>query len=407
MSKRFLILFFFFVLRFHPSEAEALSVFVFPENTVLSEQARVSVITCGPGAEIYSLFGHTALRVKDSQNRIDLVFNYGTFQFDTPHFYLKFAGGRLAYYLSVSSYSAFETAYILENRSLSEQVLNLRPEEVQQVFQVLESNLKPENRFYIYQFFSDNCTSRVYDLLKEVLREDFKTDTSYIKEELSYRQLIRPYLRQHPWVRLGMNIALGLETDERTQLEGRLFLPAELEIALNHTQNGGIPLVKEQNMLFKPVESLVKEAEISVEPFLFLSVLALLLVVITFYEFRTGIRLYWIDRIIFGVTGVIGVILLLLWLFSAHTPTHKNLNILWLNPLNLLMVLGYQKFLKLQITYAKGAFLLVLALLCVSLFNPFFISEFYPISLMLALRFLWFVKRGRKPTSLESTLSGG
>lgn len=353
----------------------------------LSSQAKVSVITCGQGDELYSVFGHTALRIKDSVLKIDRVYNYGTFQFDTPNFALKFAGGRLLYYLSVTSFEAFSYAYKVENRSLSEQVLNLSREERQKIFDKVEENLEPEHKYYYYQFFSDNCTSRVYDLLKEVLGNAFTTDTSYFQEQLSFRELIHTPLQDFPWLRTGMNIGLGLEADHKTYLHERIFLPEELEAALDHSRNGE-PLVKEKVLLFKPLEGGVKEAAFVMPPMVLLSILTLLVALLSWYEIKSGLKMVWADRFIFGLTGFLGFVLLLLWIFSAHTPTHYNQNILWLNPLNLLMVAGKRKFGSVQVFYAKAGLMLMLVLLLANLFWSLFIPEFYPVALMLALRFM-------------------
>src|SRR5580765_926960 len=85
---------------------------------------RLSIITCGPGDELYSLFGHTALRITDSSNNSDIVYNWGTFSFDEPNFYLKFLRGNLLYYVSADNFSDFLYEYSYEHRSVYEQVLN-------------------------------------------------------------------------------------------------------------------------------------------------------------------------------------------------------------------------------------------------------------------------------------------
>lgn len=361
-----------------------------PSNAkpMLSDQAKVSVVTCGPGKEIYAIFGHTALRIQDPLHNIDRVYNYGTFQFNTPAFTLKFAGGRLLYFLSVTSYPSFAASYMADNRALSEQVLQLRKEEKQRIFDKVEENLQPEYRYYYYQFFSDNCTSRVYELLTAVLGSDFQTDTAYIQEQLSFRQLIRPHLEAFPWTRVGMNVGLGLEADNKTQLHERIFLPEELEMALDHSRNGHMPLVQEKNFLYKPTESPVKEASLFFSPFLFLTFLAMMVSGLSYYEYRNGIHLHWLDKLVFGFAGILGLVLLLLWLFSAHTPTHQNLNLLWLNPLYLLLLGGSRKFRSFQQSFAKGGMWLILSLMVLNLFQPLFIPEFYPVAIMVAIRFL-------------------
>ena len=368
----------------------------------LSPAAKVSVITCGAGDEIYSVFGHTALRITDPVWGMDRVYNYGTFSFDTPGFAFKFAGGRLLYFLSVAPYETFARSYKAENRSLSEQVLNLSQEERQKIFDTLEENLEPEHKYYYYQFFSDNCTSRVYDLLKEVPGTTFTTDTSYIQEQLTFRELIHTPLQDFPWLRTGMNIGLGLEADRKTHLHERIFLPKELEAALDHSRKGGSqdgePLVKEKILLFKPLEGGVKEAAFMMSPMVLLSLLTLLVALLSWYEIKSGIKMPWADCFIFGFTGFLGVVLLMLWIFSAHTPTHYNHNILWLNPLNLLMVAGKRKSGRLQVLYSRAGLVLMLVLVVANLFWSLFIPEFYPVALMLAMRFLmrsrWLGEKG-------------
>lgn len=387
MTARFFIICFFIFSRLTAFSAPDANPFGNIGSPELSDQARVSVISCGPGNEIYSIFGHTALRIKDPESGLDRVYNYGTFQFDAPGFYLKFTGGKLAYFLSVSSFADFAASYIYENRALSEQVLFLSREERQQVFEKVEENLKPENRYYYYQFFSDNCTSRVYDLLQEVLGDRFKTDTSYIQEMKSYRELINPFLAEFPWVRVGMNMGLGMEADRKTHLKGRLFLPSEFEKALDHSLNQKVPLVVEEKVLFTPVEDPQKEAALFVDPFLFFSFLAILFLFVSYFEYRIGEHFFFPDALVFGLSGVIGVVLLLLWLFSAHTPTHQNLNLLWLNPLNLLMLVQWKRMKAVKQMYAKGSLLLLLSLLLLNLFVPLFIPEFYPIVIALLTRF--------------------
>lgn len=381
----FCIIFFLFL-----QKAIANPAFQPPPNgkPMLSDHAKVSVVTCSPGEEIYAIFGHTALRIQDPVHNMDRVYNYGTFQFNTPAFTIKFAGGRLLYFLSVTSYPSFAASYIADNRALSEQVLHLSKVEKQRIFDKVEENLQPEHRYYYYQFFSDNCTSRVYELIASVLGPDFQTDTTYIREQLSFRQLIRPHLEAFPWTRVGMNVGLGLEADHKTQLHERVFLPDELELALDHSRNGSMPLVKEKNFLYQPTENPVKKASLVLSPFLFLTILAMLVSGFSYYEYRNGLHLLWLDRLVFGFTGFLGLVLLLLWLFSAHTPTHQNLNILWLNPLNLLLVGGSRKIKSLQQSFAKGGLVLILSLMVLNLFQPLFIPEFYPVAIVLAIRFL-------------------
>ena len=175
----------------------------------LSNAATISLLTCAPGAEIYALFGHSALRVSDPLRGVDRVYNYGTFDFDTPHFYWRFLRGDLRYFLSTTSFGAFQAAYQQENRTLSEQVLALSPREVQRLYDRLESTLHSPTRYYQYRFFADNCTTRLLEVVEASVEAPMQVDSAYVPPSRTYRQLLAPYLAPAPWVELGMNLGLG------------------------------------------------------------------------------------------------------------------------------------------------------------------------------------------------------
>jgi hypothetical protein len=374
----------------------------------LSDQARVSVITCGPGDQIYSVFGHTALRIADPVHHLDRVYNYGTFDFNTPNFYLKFARGDLAYLLSVTSFDAFVQAYQLENRSLSEQVLRMNNAEMQALYNRVEENLLPDKMYYRYQFFADNCTTRIYHLLTQSLGGSLTTDTSYIRQPASYRQLFTPYLQNFPWVRVGMNIGLGAETDRKVSFEERLFLPKTLETALDHSFNHAEPLVSRVNPLFTPVAGVTAKPTAVVSPLLLLGIVAAIAAVLSLLQYRNGVSVPVLDSLVFGITGLVGLVLLLLWTFSLHTPTHWNQNLLWLMPLNLAFVAGRKRWDREWAYYAKANIFLLGALLIINPVLQLFIAEFYPVALTLLLRFwanLQHANKVKKAGMISSSLS--
>ena len=133
------------------------------KNQNLSDRSVVSLLTCSPGTELYSIFGHCAIRIHDPVNEIDKIYNYGTFDFDSPNFYMEFIKGKLFYFLSVSNFTFFKTTYIRMNRSIYEQVVDLSMDQRQSLYQYLENNHLPENRYYLYDFFFDNCATRIRD----------------------------------------------------------------------------------------------------------------------------------------------------------------------------------------------------------------------------------------------------
>ena len=194
----------------------------------LSEQAEISLLTCDPGTEVYSVFGHTALRVADPVNGFDVVYNFGTFDFSTPNFYLKFIRGRLMYTLSRYNFSDFKMEYRMENRSILEQKLNLSREEKDRIFYLLEVHYLPENRYYLYDFFFINCTTKVLDLIDSALNEPRYFSQYDTLQERTFRQNLAIYLKPIPWTRLGIDLMFGLPADKTMTVRESMFLPLEL-----------------------------------------------------------------------------------------------------------------------------------------------------------------------------------
>ena len=177
----------------------------------LSKDASVSLLTCGSGTELYTLFGHTALRIKDDSLGFDRVYNYGTFNFQEKGFYWKFLRGKLFYYLSVAHFTQFMELYYAEERAVTEQILQLDPEEATRIFLLVENNLKPENRAYLYDFIRDNCTTRIRDLLISAHQADAgHSSDSFTTARMHLRKALQPF----PYNRLGIDLLLGARTDQ-------------------------------------------------------------------------------------------------------------------------------------------------------------------------------------------------
>jgi hypothetical protein len=282
-------------------------------------------------------------------------------------------------------------------------VLQLSREQVQQIYDALENNLLPDKKYYRYQFFSDNCTTRIYYLLANALNGQLKTDTTYISEQKSYRQLFNPYLENFQWVRLGMNIGLGMETDKEVSFEQRLFLPATLEQALNYSYltSKNIPLVAEVNPLYSPIVDIQEQSSFTVPPLLVLGIVAGIVISLSLLRHRKQSSKPLLDDMVFGSTGVVGMILLLLWLFSLHTPTYWNLNLLWLNPLNLLLISVRYRWQTFAKYYVQANIWLLSLLIVANLLLNVFVVEFYPVALMLIMRF-WINFQTEPSTQLKS-----
>ncbi len=293
---------------------------------VLSESAEVTMLTSSPGEELYSIFGHSALRVDDPENNIDKVYNYGTFDFDTPNFYLKFARGQLMYMLSVTSYRLYELEYRMEGRAVYEQVLDLSKQEKQRIFEFLEENALPENRYYQYDFFYDNCATRIRDIIDDLFLVQWYED-SYETTSRTFRDLLEPYLEKMPWNKFGIDIVLGLPSDKVATPYEYMFLPDEMYLAFASARMAdGSPLVSEHRVLLE--EELVRQPPHPLTPVL-VCWLVFALGLFSMVKRRVT-RIF--DMIFFSLLCINGLTIMFLWFASEHVATNSNMNLLWSLP---------------------------------------------------------------------------
>ena len=304
----------------------------------LSPQAEIRVVTCGPGQnELYSAFGHSAYRVSDPAQGIEFIYNYGVFDFDQPYFYLNFARGHLNYKLSRHEYSRFRDYYIYMDRFIHEQILNLNMEEKQQLFEFLEWNNLPENQYYFYDYFYDNCATRIRDALTTVFGDKIAFDGSYITHKKSIRDLTDDYLQYQPWGDLGIDICLGLPMDIEATPYVHMFLPDYIESGFNHAtlnRDGEIlPLVRDVEIIYSSTETAIAKPFLT-PTLVFWAVFAAILM-ITFFDYRNQRITKPLDLILFTVLGLLGLLLFLLWTVTDHRAAADNLNVLWAFPLHL------------------------------------------------------------------------
>jgi hypothetical protein len=303
----------------------------------LSPRAQVYLVTCGPGQnELYSAFGHSAVRVYDPGLNMDLVFNYGVFDFDQPNFYLNFAKGNLLYQLAVNDYQRFTYSYIVEGRSIFLQELNLDSAQRQAVFNFLEWNARLENKDYYYDYFYDNCATRPRTALEQslaALGQHIEWKLDYAKPDYSIRDLCEDYLYYQPWGDLGIDLCLGLPMDKKATALEYTFLPDYMAKATSGasivSSNGTKPLVKSS--------SFVAEQTYVVErpwftPAVCFSLLLLVGILMSALEHTRGISFIWFDRALFSLIGLVGWLLLCLWLFTDHQAAARNMNLLWAIP---------------------------------------------------------------------------
>ena len=302
---------------------------------------QISLITCDPGDEMYSLFGHSAFRVVDTTYRIDRIYNYGIFDFSTPNFYGKFTQGKLEYMLGIQRTGNFMYQYEEENRSVYEEDINLTDAEAVQIVRFLDWNYKPENRFYLYDFFFDNCATKLRDILEEQLGEKLIYPEPE-PEPIAFRDLLDMYTEKaQPWGDFGIDLILGLPTDDMADIRNQMFLPdflsQNLGLASIHHEGKTEPLLGPKRTIFqaRPAEGGPSFAT----PLLVIGLLCLGLIVYTFLG--KGKRLQnTLDIVMFFLLAFLGFFWIGMWLFTNHGATYQNLNMLWTNPLFLVLAIG-------------------------------------------------------------------
>lgn len=306
------------------------AMYCLPGSTIAQDSThlRISLLTCTPGNELYSTFGHSALRVTDSVSNKDLVFNYGTFDFDDPDFYSKFVKGKLLYFVSVEYLTYFNQEYQLANRGITEQVLLLSGEEKLSLKNFLINNIKEENKYYQYDFLFDNCTTR----LRDIITRSKKTKPSYtfvMPPGTRFRQAIHQYLQKNDkeWDKLGIDILLGAPTDAVMTIEQQQFLPDNLMKALDSTHN----MVLSSTQLYPFETNAVNKSWCN--PMIVFSLLLLLIVLLDISKNKAAwgfLKVF--DFLLFFSAGAIGILLVFMWWGTNHAMCKNNFNLLWAIP---------------------------------------------------------------------------
>lgn len=297
------------------------SIIAFSQFNPITPETKVSILTVDVANESHTLYGHTAIRIKDVKNNFDYVWNYGMFDFRTENFILKFVKGDLQYYAAAYPYADFEYSYQQENRSIYEQVLNISLSEKQELFEKLNKSIFSEDKFYTYKFIDRNCTTKVLDVVNEVLQNKPIKNTLHKNE--SYRDVLFPYQEKQYWLNLGINIIFGHRPDEQAKV---LFLPLDLMKVLEKTSYQRKPLVGKTETLFQasPEENGFDFWNSSYVLILFLLPFAIL------NKKATNI-------LFLSVFGLIGLFFCLVGLYSLHREVLWNYNVLLFNPLFLIL----------------------------------------------------------------------
>ena len=335
----------------------------FSQYISYSDTTEISVLTCGPGEELYSTFGHSAFRIKDRLNHLDIVYNYGMFDFNAPNFYTNFAKGKLIYKLGRNRFSNFYEQYQNENRVINEQVLNLDTAQKKQLITFLEHNAQPENASYQYDFFYNNCATKIRSVLEDVFPSQLQFNDSHITTSYTMRQLINNNVHYNTWANVGINIALGSVIDVNATTDEYQFLPEYIYKAFHNASINNEPLINGNSVLLKKNDAIHQNTNFLFSPILIVSIISILILLITYKDYKKHIRTKFLDFILLFTTGVVGVLVLLLWLATNHGTTANNLNILWAFAPNL--VVSFFMFNKKRITWLSSYFMTLTVLLII------------------------------------------
>ena len=308
-----------------------------PDNAAhIDSTISVGFITCGPGTEVYSLYGHTALHFKDTSRGTDVAVNWGIFSFSKPNFVLRFVFGLTDYEIGIQDFAYFCETYRYEHRWVKEQQLDLTPREKLLIAEAIEENYRPENRIYRYNYFYDNCTTRARDMIVGHLSGKIDYGTS-AHDGLSFRQLIHQYCTDNPWARFGNDILLGLQADAPTTTAERQFLPNETMADLDRAiVDGGRRLVAGTSTLVD-VAPMPSGGGFPLSPRSCALIMLAVVVALTLWEIVSHRDFRWFDAVLMVVCGLSGIVLFAM-LFSEHPTVRLNLQLLLLNPLPLFFV---------------------------------------------------------------------
>lgn len=314
------------------------------QQFAISDSSVVSLLTCSPGEEIYAKFGHTAIRIVDKKNSLDIVFNYGIFSFDTNNFYLKFIKGETDYLLGIYDTRNFLPEYAARNSMVVEQILNLTPTEKRDLFSLLMTNYQVENRTYRYNYIFDNCATRPRDKILAALHGRVKFQSS--ADSKTFRQWVGTYVGNDTWLKFGIDVVFGLEADRNATQSESMFLPevlmSEFQTAQINTPDGkSEKLVSERKILVQKTDLKEKTTYWLFKPITFSILLLIIGSIITIWDTKRKYYYKPFDVALYAISGIGGLIVFYLMFFSLHPLVKANYNLLWLNPLNLILAALY------------------------------------------------------------------
>jgi uncharacterized protein DUF4105 len=323
MKKLLLTLSFLFLIHLQGSYSQTTS------------KTEVYLLTCGPGTDTYSIYGHSAIRIIMPDKNSDIVFNWGVFDFNTPNFTWKFAKGRLDYMLGTMSINGFLSGYKYEKRFVFSQKINLTEDEIERLIILVNENLKPENLRYRYDFFYDDCSTRIRDLLEKSIGKSLLYPPEENERIPTFRELVGKYQNPYPWLNLGIDLIMGSPSDKEALCRDRMFLPIDMQNELVDTRinRSGkmIPLLQNPEIILD-FETPDHKLNFFLSP-TFIFTLLLIIIIIISGLFKNSKIINLIDVLIYSTYSILALLMIFFNFFTDHQQMKWNLNIIWLNPI--------------------------------------------------------------------------
>ena len=358
---------------------------------VLSQPANdtiVYLVTCGPGTETYSIYGHTALRVVIAEKHTDTIYNWGVFDFNTSDFTWKFAKGRLDYMLDTEPFQRFLQVYFYEERFVWSQRINLNANETKKLVDLINENLKPENIKYRYDFFYDDCTTRIRDLLEKSVGDKLLYPPAETGKLPTFRELVGKYQNPFPWLNFGIDLIMGSPADKKAPFRDRMFLPIDMKNGLSETvvnRSGKmIPLLQNPEVILDFEAPVVKQNFFITPVFVFTFLLIVIIILSSMLKSRKLNNL--MDIFIYSVFSILALMMIFFNFFTNHQQMKWNLNILWLNPFILacllMILINRQGTIWFRIIFFVSGIFLILQFILPQSFN----IAIFPLVLILLIR---------------------
>jgi len=367
-----------------------LAISIINISAALSQDSSTEVylLTCDPGPESYTMYGHSALRLYDMASGTDVVYNWGVFDFSTPNFNYKFAKGRLNYRLAAYSFNSFLNEYGPTNRSVYSQRVYMPDEELLKLKRLLNENLKPENIYYKYDFFRDNCATRIRDIIEDVYGDKLIYPENDDNTKVTFRRRIDEFHKGVLWMDAGIDMLLGSPADEPCNFRESMFLP---EYLMNNLSQAIVIDEDKRVMLLGPTEMIftherpVYDTGILKQPWFWLSVAFIVIFLFSVFIRNRAVQNAF-DLVFWSVLTLLALLMIFLNYITDHEAMGQNFNMIWLNPLIPVAFYAIYSKYKLYWFWRAQIALSVIFMLVIVLINQSINPAFIPVILMIIIR---------------------